>query len=129
MTLTNYVERWVLPTKTKKKEVSKYVPIPDAMPSLLCHNADNVGLGAVLMRLGDNRRAVVVDSILREGEGNEFIIAYVSDNAMRRLDENSKHEPVYPHEPKDYTLERIHCAASGWLVLHLGQDQYDMLVD
>jgi len=85
------------------------------LPCLLSKVRDNVGMGAMLKRITDDRKALVVDYNERSGC---WLVAFVSDKAVKRAEKRGK----LPNDLKDYKFYYIKNDCD-WIVLTMGCDE------
>ena len=85
------------------------------LPTLLSNVVIEVSPGAFVKRLRDERNGLLIDY---DGESCEWIVAIVSDEAVRWVEEKA----VLPSDPKDYKFIRIK-DDKEWLVFSKGNDR------
>lgn len=89
------------------------------LPAPMTPLVDDVCCGAVLVRVSDEARAIVIDHIYEDDDGR-WIVAMVR--------KKMRNQEYLPNRTKDYVIKTI-TDTEGWLVVTLGVGDDEMLVD
>ncbi len=79
---------------------------------------DRIGTGAVIKRLEDGRKAVVVDYT----SDGRFVVATYTDKADKRAEEKG----ICPRNPGDYEFLVVR-NTDKWIVLSMGSDDHVLM--